>query len=178
MDDKERERVERGVDAFIDQADKLCRAGKQEQAIKCLDRALKLCQRKLGPDHPKTALALTKRNIAPQVQSFGPTNPSLHFDIFDHTAEEIVYRGNFEICRIIRRKVYVEELQIESSLEYDTFDPSSRHVIAKVGDAAIGCVRWRIEQSGALSGRCNFSFQLLNFNFSYSFSGRCQLCGD
>ena len=91
-DDKERERVERGVDAFINQADKLCRSGKQADAVRCLDRALKLCQKNLGPDHPKTALALTKRSVAPRVQSSGPTDPSLHFDFFDRSSEELSYR--------------------------------------------------------------------------------------
>jgi hypothetical protein len=91
-ENKEMEVAERGVDAFINRADSLCRAGKNEEAIQYLDRALRLCNKKLGPDHPKTALARTKRAVAPRLHSQGPTNAGLHFEFFDHRTEEQTYR--------------------------------------------------------------------------------------
>ena len=66
--DREMEVAERGVDAFINRADNLCRSGKNDEAIQYLDRALRLCLKKLGPDHPKTALARTKRAVAPRLR--------------------------------------------------------------------------------------------------------------
>jgi predicted GNAT family N-acyltransferase len=144
-ENKGMEVAERGVDAFINQADNLCRAGKNEEAIQYLDRALKLSERKLGPNHPKTALARTKRSVAPRLHSQGPTNGGLHFEFFDHQTEEFTYRGNYEIGRILRNRHFVEENSVAATLEFDAHDPTARHCLGLVGDAPVIYARWRME---------------------------------
>jgi tetratricopeptide (TPR) repeat protein len=53
--------TERGIIAYFDSANSLYHAGEKRRAIKYLDKALKLCQKELGKDHPRTILVHKRR---------------------------------------------------------------------------------------------------------------------
>jgi predicted GNAT family N-acyltransferase len=48
----------------------------------------------------------------------------------------------------IRRKVFVEEQQVDESEEYDEFEQTSIHYLVYVNDKAAGTARWRITRDG------------------------------
>lgn len=50
---------------------------------------------------------------------------------------------------LIREKVYIEEQQIDRQDEFDEFDESSHHFLAKSNGQPAGTGRWRITSNGA-----------------------------
>jgi predicted GNAT family N-acyltransferase len=48
----------------------------------------------------------------------------------------------------IRQKVFVEEQCVDPELEYDQFEESSTHYLAKLDGAAVGTARWRHTDKG------------------------------
>mmetsp|Transcript_10889 Transcript_10889/g.13673 ORF Transcript_10889/g.13673 Transcript_10889/m.13673 type:complete len:263 (+) Transcript_10889:39-827(+) len=75
----------------------------------------------------------------------GPASQGLHYEYFDTRTDENSYKGNWTFCKIIRRRVFCEEGGIPEHIEFDEYDPPSRHAIALIGDAPVGCGRWRVE---------------------------------
>jgi len=75
----------------------------------------------------------------------GPVSQGLHFEYFDSRSDENKYKGSWIFCQIIRRRVFCDESGILEHMEFDEFDAFSRQAVALVGDAPIGCARWRAE---------------------------------
>lgn len=48
----------------------------------------------------------------------------------------------------IRERVFVEEQEVAAEEEYDEFEDSSRHFIARLGDLPVGTARWRFTPNG------------------------------
>ena len=48
----------------------------------------------------------------------------------------------------IRQKVFVDEQQVDPSEEYDEFEDSSRHFLARLEDFPVGTARWRFTPNG------------------------------
>ena len=46
----------------------------------------------------------------------------------------------------IRQVVFVEEQQVDPEIEYDEYEDVATHVIAFVGEIAVGTARWRLAQ--------------------------------
>lgn len=51
-------------------------------------------------------------------------------------------------AREIRQTVFIEEQQVPIEIEYDEFEESSIHILAKSGDLAVGTARWRQTDQG------------------------------
>ncbi|KAG5177752.1 hypothetical protein JKP88DRAFT_264942 [Tribonema minus] len=75
----------------------------------------------------------------------GFVSGGLNFKAFDQRVPPTVFNGYWIICRILRRRVFCEELQGVPEMEFDENDGTCRHIIIQVGDAPVGCLRWRIE---------------------------------
>ncbi|CAM9196800.1 unnamed protein product, partial [Phaeothamnion confervicola] len=71
----------------------------------------------------------------------GPIPAGLNFKLYDQRTSEKTLVGYQALARIIRRRVFVEELRSSPALEFDDLDAQSRHV----GDAPVGYARWRLE---------------------------------
>jgi predicted GNAT family N-acyltransferase len=52
------------------------------------------------------------------------------------------------LARDIRYKVFVVEQNVPHEIEYDEFEETSTHVIAFLGDQAVGTARWRSTEQG------------------------------
>jgi hypothetical protein len=67
------------------------------------------------------------------MQTTGPSEQSLHFECFDSrkdpTRAEADYRNKWALSRILRTRVFVEELQIPEPQEFDGLDAECRHVL-------------------------------------------------
>lgn len=48
----------------------------------------------------------------------------------------------------IRQKVFVEEQQVPAEIEYDEFEENATHVLARIGEKAVGTARWRTTENG------------------------------
>jgi predicted GNAT family N-acyltransferase len=48
----------------------------------------------------------------------------------------------------IRRTVFVDEQQVAEEEEYDEFEESSRHFLARLGSTPCGTARWRTTENG------------------------------
>ncbi len=48
----------------------------------------------------------------------------------------------------IRRKVFIEEQNVEENIEMDEFDKSSQHILAKINEEPIATARWRKTKHG------------------------------
>ncbi|CAM9265252.1 unnamed protein product [Discosporangium mesarthrocarpum] len=90
-----------------------------------------------------------------QLLAEGPVALGLNFRFFDQRSSERWFKGYWELARIIRRRVYCEELQVPQPEEFDDLEPSSRHVLIQVGDAPVGYGRWHFE--GGPSGGGQFA---------------------
>jgi predicted GNAT family N-acyltransferase len=56
--------------------------------------------------------------------------------------------ADWETARAIRTVVFIEEQRCAPEEEWDGFDESSRHLLAWLGDEAIGVARWRAVPHG------------------------------
>ena len=56
--------------------------------------------------------------------------------------------GEMAEARQIRNQVFVEEQKVDPEIEYDEFEDTSTHVIARAGSQAVGTARWRETKSG------------------------------
>jgi len=54
----------------------------------------------------------------------------------------------------IRKKVFVEELGIDPTLEYDRFETESHHYLVRYENHPIGAARWRETEKGIKIERC------------------------
>eukprot|EP00639_Heterosigma_akashiwo_P010353 CAMPEP_0206361198 /NCGR_PEP_ID=MMETSP0294-20121207/202_1 /ASSEMBLY_ACC=CAM_ASM_000327 /TAXON_ID=39354 /ORGANISM="Heterosigma akashiwo, Strain CCMP2393" /LENGTH=111 /DNA_ID=CAMNT_0053806003 /DNA_START=101 /DNA_END=433 /DNA_ORIENTATION=+ len=73
----------------------------------------------------------------------GPPSQGLHFDFFDTRTPQNEYTGKWKFCEIIRRRIFVEEGGLPEAFEFDEYDAPSRHALIMIGDAPVGCGRWR-----------------------------------
>mmetsp|Transcript_13557 Transcript_13557/g.42788 ORF Transcript_13557/g.42788 Transcript_13557/m.42788 type:complete len:262 (+) Transcript_13557:279-1064(+) len=159
MDDggslKEVELAKRGVDAFVDRANELHHQGRHTEALKQLERARRLCEKKLGPMHISTVkvLFILSSMRGPDGCKRGPTDANLHFVRFDLSPTDIACRGYYELVRILRRRIFVDELGVQLNVEFDKFDPSSRHILGLLGDAPVSYARWRLDGQVAVIDR-------------------------
>lgn len=48
----------------------------------------------------------------------------------------------------IRQVVFVEEQRVDPEIEYDEFEASAIHVIARLNGKAVGTARWRLTSNG------------------------------
>ncbi len=53
-----------------------------------------------------------------------------------------------DLAFAIRQRVFVEEQQVARDEEYDEFEPSSRHFLARIDGEPIGTARWRTTPNG------------------------------
>lgn len=154
-ENKEVELAKRGVEAFVDRANELHHQGRHAEALRQLQRARKICEKKLGPLHNSTVKVLfilsSMRDVDGTLRK--PTDTNLHFIFFDGTMEESQYRSNLNISRILRRRAFVDELGLPISVEFDELDRESRHSLGFYGDAPVSYARWRVHGTAAVIDR-------------------------
>lgn len=63
----------------------------------------------------------------------------------------------------IRQEVFVVEQEVDPEIEYDEFEEDSTHVLATIGDQAVGTARWRETGTG---------FKLERFAVPKAFRGK------
>lgn len=56
--------------------------------------------------------------------------------------------SDLEAAFSIRRQVFVEEQRVDAREEYDEFEPTSTHFLARVDDVPAGTARWRRTSNG------------------------------
>lgn len=151
---KEVELAKRGVDAFVDRANELHHQGRYEDALKQLERARRICEKKLGPQHNSTIKVLfilsSMRDIDGSMR--GPADSNLHFVYFETNSGK-VNNGYIELARILRRRIFIEELGVHNQAEFDEHDIISRHVLGLFGDAPVSYARWRFDGDVAIIDR-------------------------
>jgi len=154
-DTKEVELAKRGVEAFVDRANELHHQGRHVEALKQLERARRICEKKLGPMHNSTVKVLFILSSMREVDGTlrKPADANLHFRFFDITMDESEYRNNIDISRILRRRAYVDELGVPTDIEFDKLDAESRHSLGFYGDAPVSYARWRVDGNSALVDR-------------------------
>mmetsp|Transcript_32697 Transcript_32697/g.101199 ORF Transcript_32697/g.101199 Transcript_32697/m.101199 type:complete len:176 (-) Transcript_32697:393-920(-) len=81
----------------------------------------------------------------------GPADTNLHFVYFE--AGNTNQQGCFELARILRRRIFIEELGIGKQVEFDKHDIISRHVLGLFGDAPACYARWRLDGDIAIIDR-------------------------
>lgn len=64
------------------------------------------------------------------------------------TVSPISNSSDLETAFAIRRKVFVEEQQVDAREEYDEFEDVSTHFLAYLDDAPCGTARWRRTSNG------------------------------
>jgi predicted GNAT family N-acyltransferase len=64
------------------------------------------------------------------------------------TAEKITDREELKEAFKIRELVFVFEQQVPASEEYDEFEETSTHFLAKLGGKPVGTARWRFTEKG------------------------------
>ncbi|CBJ26173.1 conserved unknown protein [Ectocarpus siliculosus] len=82
-----------------------------------------------------------------------PCEKGLNFRFFDQRTNKQWFKGYWALARIIRRRVYCEEMGLTSQQEFTEMDPTSRHVLIQMGDAPLGYGRWRFETGPAGQGQ-------------------------
>lgn len=154
-DTKEVELAKRGVDAFVDRANELHHQGRHADALKQLERARRICEKKLGPKHSSTVKVLFILSSMREVDGTlrKPADVNLHFRFFDITMSESEYRNNIDISRILRRRAFVDELGVSADVEFDNLDAKSRHSLGFYGDAPVSYARWHIDGNAAVVDR-------------------------
>ncbi len=60
------------------------------------------------------------------------------------SVREISGPVELELCRAIRREVFIEEQNVSEAEEWDGRDGTARHLLAFVGDHAVGTARMRV----------------------------------
>ena len=81
----------------------------------------------------------------------GPADTNLHFVHFE--AGDASQHGSFELARILRRRIFIEELGVGNQVEFDKHDIISRHVLGLFGDAPVCYARWRLDGDIAIIDR-------------------------
>jgi len=76
-----------------------------------------------------------------------------------------IIEGKLDLAdsRAIREVVFVIEQQVPPEIEYDEFEESSTHIIARVDKNAVGTARWRKTKKG---------FKLERFAVNLDFRGK------
>lgn len=64
------------------------------------------------------------------------------------TVEKVLTQEQLDIIFDIREKVFVLEQEVDPAEEYDEFENSSTHFLAKIDDAPAGTARWRYTDKG------------------------------
>ena len=82
-----------------------------------------------------------------------PTDTKLHFVYFETNSGDSNQHGYFELARILRRRIFVEELGVGAQFEFDKCDIISRHVLGLLGDYPVSYARWRLEGDVAVIDR-------------------------
>jgi len=64
--------------------------------------------------------------------------------------EVLVIKSRDEMLesRKIRQRVFIEEQQVPPEIEYDEFEETATHVLARTGEKAVGTARWRETEKG------------------------------
>uniref|UniRef100_A0A7S3K657 N-acetyltransferase domain-containing protein n=1 Tax=Aureoumbra lagunensis TaxID=44058 RepID=A0A7S3K657_9STRA len=154
---KEIELAKRGVDAFVDRANELHHQGRYNDAFKQLERARKLCEKRLGPTHLSTIKVLFILSSMHEADGSmrKPADCNLHFTFFDTSGTDSdTYWNYFSIASILRRRILVGEIGIPLELEFDNnVDYRSRHALAFFGDAPVAYGRWRVHDSHLIIDR-------------------------
>lgn len=83
----------------------------------------------------------------------GPADSNLHFVCFELSSRDVAHHGYYELVRILRRRVFIEELGVPHHAEFDEFEQSSRHMLGLLGDAPVSYARWHIQKSVAVIDR-------------------------
>mmetsp|Transcript_9393 Transcript_9393/g.28726 ORF Transcript_9393/g.28726 Transcript_9393/m.28726 type:complete len:247 (+) Transcript_9393:120-860(+) len=154
QDMKEVELAKRGVDAFVDRANELHHQGRHFDALKQLERARRLCEKKLGPMHKSTVKVLFILSSMREADGSmrRPSDCNLHFVFFDMT-EESLYQSHNDLARILRRRVFIEEMSVPDDIEFDSADREARHSLGLYGDAPVAYARWRLVGSRVVIDR-------------------------
>uniref|UniRef100_UPI004048D420 GNAT family N-acetyltransferase n=1 Tax=Algoriphagus sp. TaxID=1872435 RepID=UPI004048D420 len=64
------------------------------------------------------------------------------------TVEKITTKEGLQAAFDIRELVFVVEQEVDAAEEYDEFEDSSVHFLAKVEGTPVGTARWRFTQNG------------------------------
>lgn len=76
---------------------------------------------------------------------FNPIDVIMNHSIIRFKNEQTVY---WKLSREIRYKVFVEEQQVPSAIEYDEYEAECHHYLMFIGDTAIATCRRRITPGG------------------------------
>ncbi|CAM9690423.1 unnamed protein product [Chrysoparadoxa australica] len=77
----------------------------------------------------------------------GPVPVGLSFCFFDRRTPEKAFQGKWALAKIIRNRVFVEEMGAIIDEEFGEEDNTSRHALVQVGDAPVGYARWHVAAS-------------------------------
>lgn len=83
----------------------------------------------------------------------GPSSLNLHFLGFDSRTDQDTRVGYFQLARILRRRIFVEELGVGVDIEFDEYDVTSQHTLGLFGDAPATYARWHIRGHTAIVDR-------------------------
>lgn len=61
---------------------------------------------------------------------------------------KITSKEDFEAAFAIRREVFVDEQGVDPKMEYDQFESSASHFLARLDGVPVGAARWRLTSSG------------------------------
>ncbi|MFC3880239.1 GNAT family N-acetyltransferase [Algoriphagus namhaensis] len=61
---------------------------------------------------------------------------------------KITSKEDFEAAFAIRREVFVDEQGVDANMEYDQFESSASHFLARLDGVPVGAARWRVTSSG------------------------------
>lgn len=64
------------------------------------------------------------------------------------TVEKITDKKAQDEAFKIRELVFVVEQGVNAAMEYDEFEPTSTHFLAKINDKPVGTARWRFTEKG------------------------------
>mmetsp|Transcript_4308 Transcript_4308/g.5707 ORF Transcript_4308/g.5707 Transcript_4308/m.5707 type:complete len:330 (-) Transcript_4308:2299-3288(-) len=144
--------IERAFDIFIETAELERDKRNFEKAFKALRKAASRAE-KLPASHPKRGAILERQQnlyIRVQLASCNRAEPfsfQLHY-VTRHKAKcDAYYYQNYSaLVRLVRRKVFCDELNIPEEVELDERDDVSIHILAKIGDAPVAYARVWIRQ--------------------------------
>jgi predicted GNAT family N-acyltransferase len=60
----------------------------------------------------------------------------------------IIDPADWQAALRIRREVFVDEQRVPAEAEYDQYEATSRHFLARAGDDVAGTARWRFTDKG------------------------------
>mmetsp|Transcript_12152 Transcript_12152/g.48922 ORF Transcript_12152/g.48922 Transcript_12152/m.48922 type:complete len:209 (-) Transcript_12152:689-1315(-) len=123
--------------------------------ISSSQRARRICEKKLGPLHSSTVKVLFILSSMREADGTkrGPADMNLHFVIFNLTNADSSHQGYYKLARILRRRIFVDELGIQDDVEFDELDGVSRHSIGLFGDAPASYARWRVNGEAVVVDR-------------------------